>query len=622
MPTISQLPTATVVTAADLLPVSQSGSLCSAALGTILENTQPAIEVDSQTLIGRTSLGSGGPEQVNVGAGLTIEATALSATGLDHNNFPLIGSFDLSANLVAASAGTPILVPIEQLRDLFSAGSNIAINSSGVISATGTITGGVDVDIATQIATLQTASNLSAGALIPVSQAGTGCVTTYANLIDGVTIDQAQTASATGDSDTIWVAQSSSTLTRQNFGAIWSWIANKIPSYEIPTIELTASATLQSSLHAGRILICSEPLTLSLPTGLPNGFCCTVINASGGSVTFGTGFLTSSGASTLGPWQAATISNVVYSGGTVAFVNLGVQSSSSVEPGSVTGLSMTTSTSSSITVSWQAPAITSGSITYAVQYRISGTSTWNTANSSGTSTSYQISGLSASTSYDITVQVASSGVLGAYSSILTVSTAGSSQTSIPSQVSGLSAEAVSSTSITLTWTTQSGSSAASTYTVQYRITGESTWMWSVTGITGSTTSITGLQANTSYDFSVFGVNSSGSGAISIVVSTETPTVQNSVTSIIWNVPPNGPYAKGNGAIGVNAHVNPGTSVIQFGISASSTVPPTTWAVATYVNTDLWGAYIGTPSAAGNYYIWAEGTDGSAVTVYSTPFVVQ
>jgi hypothetical protein len=41
-----------------------------------------------------------------------------------------------------------------------------------------------------------------------------------------------------------------------------------------------------------------------------------------------------------------------------------------------------------------------------------------------------------------------------------------------------------------------------------------------------------------------------------------------------------------------------------------------------VNTDLWGAFIGTPSTAGTYFMWAEGTDGSAITVFSTPFVVQ
>ena len=30
----------------------------------------------------------------------------------------------------------------------------------------------------------------------------------------------------------------------------------------------------------------------------------------------------------------------------------------------------------------------------------------------------------------------------------------------------------------------------------------------------------------------------------------------------------------------------------------------------YVNTDLWGAYVSTPAAAGIWYAWVEGTDGS------------
>jgi hypothetical protein len=42
---------------------------------------------------------------------------------------------------------------------------------------------------------------------------------------------------------------------------------------------------------------------------------------------------------------------------------------------------------------------------------------------------------------------------------------------------------------------------------------------------------------------------------------------------------------------------------------------------TYVNTDLWGQYMPTPATAGTWYAWAEGTDGSAASVYSTPFTV-
>jgi hypothetical protein len=41
----------------------------------------------------------------------------------------------------------------------------------------------------------------------------------------------------------------------------------------------------------------------------------------------------------------------------------------------------------------------------------------------------------------------------------------------------------------------------------------------------------------------------------------------------------------------------------------------------YVNTDLWGAYVNTPSSPGVWYAWAEGTDGSAATAYPAGFSV-
>jgi hypothetical protein len=47
------------------------------------------------------------------------------------------------------------------------------------------------------------------------------------------------------------------------------------------------------------------------------------------------------------------------------------------------------------------------------------------------------------------------------------------------------------------------------------------------------------------------------------------------------------------------------------------------AKSTYVsvNTDLWGQYMPTPATAGAWYVWAEGTDGSAAGVYPTSFNV-
>ena len=40
-----------------------------------------------------------------------------------------------------------------------------------------------------------------------------------------------------------------------------------------------------------------------------------------------------------------------------------------------------------------------------------------------------------------------------------------------------------------------------------------------------------------------------------------------------------------------------------------------------VNSDLWGQYVPTPSVPGTWYAWVEGSDGSAPTLYATPFTV-
>jgi hypothetical protein len=96
----------------------------------------------------------------------------------------------------------------------------------------------------------------------------------------------------------------------------------------------------------------------------------------------------------------------------------------------------------------------------------------------------------------------------------------------------------------------------------------------------------------------------------------------SVTSITFNLLPSGSYTHGSGAIGVNAQISPAASPVQFGFSLSATTPPSSWTTATLVNNSLWGAYVPTPAAAGSWYTWGEGLDGSARTVNPTPFVVQ
>lgn len=519
MPTIQQLPVASSVQPSDETLISQSGITASVSVGALLASTQPAIMAPQGVLLGRLSLGSGGPEPVTISTGLEISNGALEANGSDHGTYPVETTLTVTDQAVLNSSGTPKLLPISSLRGLFSAGANVAIDSSGVISATES--GGSSYSITAQ----PTVTTIAASDLIGISQSGVDHTITYANLLDGQTIDVAQPAAAAEDTDTFWVAQSSNTMLRQTLGAIWSWIVSKLPTYKMPVVEITTNTTLDGTVHNGCILVCSQDITI-LPafTNMGSGFSCTVINVSSGAVTWGSGIVPSSGSSTLPTGQAASLLGASYSGGNIIFA-------------SVTG--------------------------------------------------------------------------GASSS--------STQTAAPGQVTGLTIGTITATSVALTWSVSSSGGAATGYTVQYRVTGTTAWTSFIAGISITTATVTGLTATTQYDFAIFATNSAGSGAISITESATT-LAGGSVSSITWNLPPSGSYAAGSGTIGVNVLVNPAGAAVQFGFSTSVTVAPTSWTAATHANANLWAAYVPTP-AAGTWYAWAEGTDGSAPTVDPTAFTV-
>jgi hypothetical protein len=221
MPTISQLPSAATVYAADEIPISQNGSVYAASIATILATTQPAITITSPSLVGRTSLGSGGPEQVDVGRGLFLSNSTLAANGADHALFSPVSSLPEGSDIVISNMGTPMLMQASLLRGLFSPGPNISIDRSGVISTSGLNTNTELVNIGSVIGSLQVVSVLGPQDFVAVSHAGSDCAIAYRNLIDGITIDQAATAQPAGDSDSVWVAQGGgNVMTNQTFSAI------------------------------------------------------------------------------------------------------------------------------------------------------------------------------------------------------------------------------------------------------------------------------------------------------------------------------------------------------------------------------------------------------------------
>jgi hypothetical protein len=622
MPTISQLPSAGSVSAADEVPISQNGSVCAASVGALLASTQPAIIVDSSSLLGRTSLGPGGPEQVDVGVGITLSNSTLVANGLDHSGFPIISSLPIGSDLVISNQGSPMLMQASLLRELFSAGQNVTIDSNGVIStlAEATTTGTVVSE--SSIGALQTVAGLAAQDLVAVSHAGSDYAIAYSNFLDGITIDQAQPAGPAGDSDTFWAAQGSNVMVSQTFSAIWAWAANKLPNYKAPIVEITTNTNLDTTVHNGRILVCSHPITLTpLTTNMGSGFQCTVINASAGNITLGSGFVSSTGSLVLTPWQSATLCCATYSAGTIAFAAMPTTIAVTAVPGPVSSLATSSTTATTITVSWQSPSSGGAAASYIVQFRLTGSTSW-TNSSVVSATTCQLSALQSATSYDIVVVAQNAIGAGAASTILTVVTASAVLPTLPVQVSGLAATPTSSSAIQLSWSSQTGTGAATSFTVQYRVTGSSSWTFSVSGVTGTGDTISGLSAATSYDFSIIGVNSAGAGSASVTVSAVTLSASGSVSSITFNLLPSGSYTHGSGAIGVNAQISPAASPVQFGFSLSATTPPSSWTTATLVNNSLWGAYVPTPAAAGSWYTWGEGLDGSARTVNPTPFVVQ
>ncbi len=619
MPTITQLPLGGEVTAADILPLSQVGTTNGVTVGTLLAGTQPAILTRSATLLGRVSVGPGGPEAIDVGIGLALACDTLVATGADHAGFPLREAFVSTDAVVLSSDGTPSLLPVDALRQLFSAGTNISITSSGTIS--------VSTDVPVQgagspgyvIDALPAVSTLSGQDLVGVSQNGSNYAITLADLLDGETIDGAQPAGPASDADAFWVAQGSGMMSRQTLSATWPWIAEKLPTYVRPVVEIRDSIQLNGASHNGKILLCTNSLTLSPPISYAGDFLCDIINLSSSNITLATGIVTSSGNAALMAGQCMRIFATTYSGGALVYGWMGGSASSSTTPaGQITNLSSVGQTVSSVSLAWAAPS--SGGIVsgYSVSYRVSGSANWTQATTGIVTTQYTVTALISNTSYEFVV-VANSGMFtGLPSNVVTAQTG--ALTGTISAPTGVSVGNVSNTSVTLTWSAPAIGVVLS-YTVQYRPTGSSTRSGVKSGITSTSQTVLELSAGQSYDWEVVAIGPDGSTAASYVVVATTSPMTDSVTGITWNIVPAGPFVHGTGVLGMNAHVAPITAPVQFGVSMSATTPPTNWTAANYVNTDLWGAYVPVPSTAGTWYAWVEGTDGSVPTVYGIELVV-
>ena len=648
MPTITELPVATSVDPADEVLVSQSGTARSVSVGSLLAGTQPAVLAPTGALLGRVSLGPGGPEPIAVGLGLALAASTVQATGADHATFAARTALNTADQVVLNSSGKPSLLPISMLRGLFSAGSNVTIDASGVIAATV-----ADSDVASgnaaSIAGLGQIGSLASTDLIAVNQGGVDHAITYANLIDGETIDEGTPASAASDTDTLWVGQGGSTMLVQTLAAVWSWIAGHLPGYRQPIVEITTNTTLDGAAHNGRILVVSQPITLMHSATQGSGFACTVINVSSGTVTLDSGITTTSGVQTLASGQSAEIYALIYSAGTLNLAWVSGPTASPV-PSQVNGLLIGTVTYNSVALSWSIPVLGGTPTGYVIQYRVTGQTAWTTQSAAVASSI--LYGLTPGTQYDVEVLAYNAGGFG-QSSVIVNSTTGAAPTSPPGSPTGLVASVPTASTVALNWVASTTGGTVGSFTAQYRVTGQSAWITFATGIPVTSITITNLTASTQYDFQVVAVNSAGSSTPSGVANATTTvappgtpaaltagTMTQTTAALSWTAPSGGgavftytlqwrqtgttSWTQQTGISGINQTVSGLTASTEYDFQVaavnaggSSSFTPTvngsTAAPAPGVPTTL---IAGTPTSTSIALSWSAPASGGAAATYA------
>ena len=200
-----------------------------------------------------------------------------------------------------------------------------------------------------------------------------------------------------------------------------------------------------------------------------------------------------------------TIANVYYQSFHADYAALGgtltpIAPCATTTCGTPTGLSVTSVATTTAILNW---ASLSGALSYNIQYRQAGSSTWSTTTAALNSVT--ITGLSPATAYEFQVQAVCTSGTGAFSTIN-----GFSTLALPCSVpSGLMVSGIDTDIATVSWIAVAG---AVSYNVQYRTVGTGAW----TTISAATNTITlsSLATATTYEFQVQVVCASGSSIYS------------------------------------------------------------------------------------------------------------
>jgi bacillolysin len=210
-------------------------------------------------------------------------------------------------------------------------------------------------------------------------------------------------------------------------------------------------------------------------------------------------------------------------------VNIGASGADTQAPTAPTGLASSGITETSFTLNWNASSDNVGVTGYDVYQN-------GSLIGSVTGTSASITGLTESTTYAMTVKAKdAAGNISNASSTLNVTTATAADTQAPTAPTGLSSASITETSFTLSWTASTDNVGVTGYDVYQNAS-------LIGSVTGTSASITGLTASTTYSYYVKAKDAAGNlsnASSSINVTTATPSggsCANTVTSF--------PYSEG------------------------------------------------------------------------------
>lgn len=189
-------------------------------------------------------------------------------------------------------------------------------------------------------------------------------------------------------------------------------------------------------------------------------------------------------------------------------------------PTAPSNLIATTQTASSVNLKWTASSGTTP-IEYQVQYRPTGSTTWNNFGGQTTTTSELVTGLTFSTTYDFQV-IASNSYGSATSATVRATTNGQA----PTVPTGLQETSDTATTVTLAWQPSVGTSPID-YQIEWSIHGDNSWT-KLPAQTATSGVVSGLAAGTSYDFEIYAYNTYGNVTSSIL------TVSTSTSGTVWN----------------------------------------------------------------------------------------